>query len=56
MNTKFLFIIAMSFFFAWKKLTEPFLLFCALFATALWVCVFIYRMENPYQTVNKDNE
>jgi len=47
MNTKLLMIIAFAFFLSWRKAADDFLLFCALFAAGLWVCVLIYRMETP---------
>lgn len=56
MSTKFLFITALLFFFSWKKVADDFLLFCAVFAAALCVCVFIYRMENPHRVVDEESE
>ena len=45
MNTKLLILIAFGFFLSWKQASDSFLLFCALFAFGLWVCVLIYRSE-----------
>jgi hypothetical protein len=56
MNTKFLFITALMFFFSWKAMADEFLLFCALFAAAMGICVFIYRMENPYRVSDKQSD
>jgi hypothetical protein len=56
MNTKFLLIISLLFFFAWRKIADDFLLFCALFAAALGVCVFIYRMENPHPVADDESD
>jgi len=54
MNTKWLMIIAFVFFLSWRKGADDFLLFCALFAAGLWVCVLIYRMETPGITITDD--
>ena len=54
MNTKLLLIIAIVFFMSWKRSQDSFLLFCALFAVGLCVCVFIYRMENTQTVVEED--
>jgi len=54
MNTKLLMIIAFAFFLSWRKAADDFLLFCALFAAGLWICVLIYRMENPGATITDD--
>ena len=54
MNTKLLMIIAFLFFLSWRKAADSFLLFCALFAVGLFVCVIIYRMENPHSVVDDD--
>ena len=54
MNTKWLMIIAFVFFLSWRKGADDFLLFCALFAAGLWVCVLIYRMETP-GTLSEDD-
>lgn len=57
MNTKFLLITAFLFFFSWRKVDDNFLLFCAFFAAALSVCVFIYRMENVrHQMADDEND
>ena len=56
MNTKFLLITAFLFFLSWKKVADDFLLFCALFAAALGICVLIYRMENPHRVVDEESE
>lgn len=56
MNTKFLLITALLFFFSWRKVADNFLLFCALFAAALSICVFIYRMENVRQMADDEND
>lgn len=54
MNTKLLMIIAFLFFLSWKKAEDSFLLFCALFAAGLFVCVLIYRSENTHSVVDDD--
>ena len=54
MNTKLLMIIAFLFFLSWKKAADSFLLFCALFAAGLFVCVLIYRVENTHSVVDDD--
>jgi hypothetical protein len=54
MNTKLLLIIAIVFFMFWKQSQDSFLLFCALFAAGLYVCVFIYRMENTQTVIEED--
>ena len=54
MNTKLLMIIAFAFFLSWRKAADDFLLFCALFAAGLWICVLIYRMETPGITITDD--
>ena len=46
MNTKLLMLIAFAFFLSWRKAADSFLLFCALFAFGLGVCVLFYRAEN----------
>lgn len=56
MNTKFLLIIAVLFFFSWREVPDDFLLFCALFAAALSVCVFIYRVENPHRVAEDEDD
>lgn len=56
MNTKLLMIIAFIFFLSWRKAADSFLLFCALFAAGLCVCVLIYRMENTQPIVDEDNQ
>jgi len=56
MSIKFLMITAFLFFLSWKKVADDFLLFCALFAVGLCVCVFIYQMENPHQVVDEETE
>ncbi len=54
MNTKLLMIIAFVFFLAWRKAADSFLLFCALFAAGLWVCMLIYRTENSRTVIDED--
>lgn len=54
MNTKLLMIIAFLFFLSWKKAADSFLLFCALVAAGLFVCVLIYRVENTRSVVDDD--
>jgi hypothetical protein len=56
MNTKLLMIIAFLFFLSWRKAGDSFLLFCAIFAAGLCVCVLIYRMENTHTIVDDDSE
>ena len=55
MSTKFLLITAFVFYLAWRSAKDSFLLFCALFAAGLFICVFIYRLENSQPTVDKDS-
>ncbi len=54
MNTKLLMIVAFLFFLSWRKAADSFLLFCALFAAGLFVCVLIYRVENTHSVVDDD--
>jgi len=56
MNTKLLMIIAFLFFLSWKKAADSFLLFCALFATGLFVCVLIYRAESTPTRVDEETD
>ena len=56
MNTKLLMIIAFMFFLSWRKAADSFLLFCALFAAGLCVCVLIYRMENTPTIIDEDTQ
>jgi hypothetical protein len=56
MNTKLLMIIAFLFFLSWRKAADSFLLFCALFAAGLFVCVLIYRMENTTMVVDEETD
>lgn len=56
MSTKLLMIIAFVFFLAWKRVADDFLLFCALFAAGLSICVFIYRTENVHVIEKEDNK
>ncbi len=56
MNAKLLMMIAFLFFLAWRKAADSFLLFCALFAGGLWVCVLIHRMENTHSVVDDDTQ
>ena len=49
MNAKLLMIIAGLFFLLGKRAADSFLLFCALFAAGLCVCVLIYRLEAPHE-------
>ena len=56
MNTKFLMIIAFLFFLSWRKAADSFLLFCALFAAGLCICVLIYRMENTHSVIDEETE
>ena len=56
MNTKFLMTIAFLFFLSWRKAADSFLLFCALFAAGLCICVFIYRMENTHSVIDEKTE
>jgi len=56
MNTKLLIIIAFVFFLAWRRASDSFLLFCAIFAAGLCICVVIYRMENTsHSTLDDDS-
>ncbi|BBO67373.1 hypothetical protein DSCA_13030 [Desulfosarcina alkanivorans] len=54
MNTKLLMIISFLFYLSWRKASDSFLLFCALFAAGLCVCVMIYRMENTRIAADDD--
>ena len=54
MNSKLLMIIAFLFFLSWKRAADGFLLFCALFAAGLCLCVLIYRMENTSLVADDD--
>jgi len=54
MNTKLLILIAFAFFLSWRKAADSFLLFCALFAVGLWVCVLIYRSENTRTLIDDE--
>lgn len=56
MNTKFLMIIAFLFFLSWRKGADSFLLFCALSAAGLCICVLIHRMENTHIVVDEDTQ
>jgi len=56
MKTKLLMIIAFLFFLSWRKAADSFLLFCALFAAGLYVCVLICRMENTTSVVDEDTD
>jgi hypothetical protein len=53
MSTKLLIIIAFLFFLAWREAADSFLLFCAVFAAGLFVCVIIFRMENTPTVVDE---
>ena len=54
MNTKLLMIVAFFFFLSWRKAADSILLFCALFAAGLFVCVLIYRLENAHSVGDDD--
>lgn len=56
MNTKLLMIIAFLFFLSWKKVADSFLLFCAIFAAGLCICVILYRLENTRTAADKETE
>jgi hypothetical protein len=56
MNPKLLMIIAFLFFLSWRRAADSFLLFCALFAAGLCLCVLIYRMENDHTMVDEETE
>lgn len=45
MNTKLLIAFALLFFMAWRQGGDGLLLFCALFAAGLSICVMIFHME-----------
>ena len=47
MKSKLLILTAFLFFLSWRKGADDFLLFCTLVAAGLWICVFLYRQENP---------
>ena len=53
MSPKLLILIAFVFFLSWREGADSFLLFCALFAAGLWVCMLIYRSETT-QTLTDD--
>ena len=55
MNPKLLMIITCLFFIAWRKAADSFLLFCALCAAGLWICVVIYRMDGPQSVIDKES-
>lgn len=55
MNTKMLILVAMAFFAGWKRIHDPLLLFCAVMAAALWVCVLIYRLETTNVVYEEDS-
>ncbi|MFO7716575.1 hypothetical protein [Desulfosarcina sp.] len=46
MKTQLLMVIAFLFFLAWRRAADSLLLFCALSAAGLCVCVLIHRTEN----------
>ena len=52
MNTKLLMTVAIVFFAAWKKASDSFLLFCALFAAGLWICEIIYQVEDSQSVMD----
>lgn len=54
MNTKLLMIIAFVFYLCWRRAADSFLLFCAIFAAGLCICVFIYRTENTHSVSDDD--
>ena len=54
MKTNLLIIAAFLFFLFWKKTGDPLLLFCTVFAAALWICLIIYRSETTRTVI--DNE
>ena len=56
MNTKLLMIVAVLFFLAWRKAADSLLLFCALFAAGLFVCVLIYRAETTPTRVDEETD
>ena len=56
MNTKLLMIITFLFFLSWRKAADSFLLFCALFAAGLCVCVIIFRMENATMVADEETD
>ena len=56
MNIKMLMIIAFLFFLSWRRAADSFLLFCALFAAGLFVCVLIYRLENTPTMVDEETD
>ena len=53
MNTKLLMLVALSFFIAWKRGNDPLLLFCAVSAAVLWVCVLIYHLETTEVVIQR---
>lgn len=54
MAPRLLMIIAIVFFLFWRRAADAFLLFGALFALGLWICVVIQRMEAPPPSVDDD--
>lgn len=48
MNAKLLIIIGFFFFMAWRRGGDALLLFCALCAAGLSICVMIFNMETSY--------
>jgi hypothetical protein len=55
MSPKLLMILTCLFFVAWRKAADSFLLFCALFAAGLWVCVVIYRMDGTGSVIDEES-
>lgn len=56
MNPRLLMIISCLFLFAWRQSADSFLLFCALFAAGLWICVIIYRMDTSHTIIDEESQ
>ena len=54
MKINLLIIAAFLFFLFWKKTGDPLLLFCTVFAAALWICLIINRSETTRTVIDND--
>lgn len=54
MTPRLLLIMAVVFFLFGRRAADGFLLFCALFALGLWICVVIQRLESQPIAVDED--
>ncbi len=55
MSPRLLMIITCLFLIAWRKAADGFLLFCALFAAGLLICVIIYRMDRSATVIDEES-